>query len=289
MDSNDIIKEIVKANATDFYRDSAQPSVRVLGKSLAQCVSLLASPVGQMAEIFEKNICKYLNKLDRSDENNLIPPDVRIAVPILEKMRYIEEEKVADYYAEILATASQKDQKGKVILSFIEILNRVTADEIKILEYINSYENKVDISSISDNERKKIAVKDNYLMLKGSLPVLDIKLKSKNEYGYLGMQTITKNFNIIDEKIKLNNPQSISIYLDNLFSLGLIEKPYGISFSISAIYDHLKEHPEIEKLYEQLQFTPEKEVKLEKGRINITDLCKNLLDICQDKDNRNYV
>jgi len=43
------VKEIVKANATAVYEDSAQPSVRVLGKTLAQCTSLFATPVGRMA------------------------------------------------------------------------------------------------------------------------------------------------------------------------------------------------------------------------------------------------
>lgn len=115
-DSFEIIKEITKANAEALYEDAAKPSIRVVGKSLAQCVALFSRPVGRMAEIFEKNIHRYLDKLEGIKEEDLIEPNTRILVPILEKMRFTDEEKVADYYAEILATASKKNIQIKLWL-----------------------------------------------------------------------------------------------------------------------------------------------------------------------------
>jgi len=53
MESEDIVKEIVKANASEAYRDAAKPAVRVLGNTLARCVSLFATPVGRIASILE--------------------------------------------------------------------------------------------------------------------------------------------------------------------------------------------------------------------------------------------
>jgi hypothetical protein len=50
----EIISEIVKANAEALYSDAAKPAIRVIGKSLAQCASLFATPIGRMASIFEK-------------------------------------------------------------------------------------------------------------------------------------------------------------------------------------------------------------------------------------------
>ena len=283
MEPEDIVKEIVKANATEAYKDSAQPAVRVLGKSLAQCISLFATPMGRMAEIFEKNIHRYLDKLDGIDEDQLIEPDTRVVVPILEKLRYIEDEKVADYYTEILASASRKDQKGRVALSYIEILNRVTADELKILEYINSTKNKIDISGISKEEKTKYNIIENikFINLIGSLPVLDVKLLTEKEAGFGGYRLIMKNFNILSKKISLDNPDNINSYLDNLISLGLLHKPFGEYLALKPIYNHLKNHPKIILLNKQLGNG--QKLDLDEKKIELTDLCKNMLALCHKR------
>jgi len=105
---NEVIKEIVSANAEAMYNDAAQPSVRVVGKALAQCVSLFVTPAGKVAEILEKNLNKYIDKLGKLKEEEIVSPNTRILVPILERMRYTDDELVSDYYAQILATASTR-------------------------------------------------------------------------------------------------------------------------------------------------------------------------------------
>jgi len=281
--NEDIVKEIIKANATEVYKDSTQPAVRVLGTSLAQCVSLFATPIGRMALIFEKNIHKFLNKLDGMDDGQLVEPDTRIIVPILEKLRYIEDEKVSDYYTEILAAASKKDQEKLVSLSYIEILNRVTADELMILEYINSEENKIDISSLTQEDRDKYKLNEgpDFLSIKGVLPVVDVRLPIKKDAGYSGYTLLIKNFNVIDEKIKLNNYENINSYLDNLISLGLLHKPFGESLAIKPIYNHLKNHKKV-SLFEPVNG---EKLDFNESRIDVTDLCKNLLNLCQKNEN----
>jgi len=147
-----VIKEIVKANATAVYQDAAQPSIRVVGKTLAQCTSLFTTPIGRIAQIFEKNLHKYIDRLEGLKEHEITSPDTRILVPILERLRYTDDEVVSDYYAQILATASTTEHAKKVSVAFIEILNRLCADELRILEFINSSENKLLISK-EDGEK----------------------------------------------------------------------------------------------------------------------------------------
>src|SRR3989344_1290827 len=202
------IKEIAKANATAVYQDAAQPSIRVVGKTLAQCISLFATPVGRIAEIFEKNLHKYIDKLEGLKENELVSPDTRILVPILERLIYTDDEMVSDYYAQILATASTAEHAKKVSVAFIEILNRLCADELKILEFINSKENKLMLSK-SDGEKYRID-------LFGVLPVINVQINQK-EGGYV---VAVKNLSHLPEKVKLNSPENINMYLDNMFALG---------------------------------------------------------------------
>jgi hypothetical protein len=140
---------------------------------LGQCVSLFATPLGRTAHILEKNIHKYLDKLEGLTEDKLVSPNTRVLVPVLEKMRYTEDETVANYYAEILATASKKEHAHKVLITFIEILNRLSADEIKILEYINSPFNNISIPELTEAEIKQHGLSKDIrnVNITGSLPV----------------------------------------------------------------------------------------------------------------------
>lgn len=278
-DSLEIIKEIAKANAEALYKDAAKPSIRVIGKSLAQCAALFSRPVGRMAEIFEKNIHRYLDKLEGLDESMIVSPNIRVLVPILEKMRFTDEDKVADYYAEILATASKKEHSSKVLVTFIEILNRLTADEIKILEYINSTSNIVEIPELTDAEVTDHGLpKDTKLLsITGSFPISDIRRSIEGQTGY---RVLKKNLSYFTEKIKFDSPENIDSYIDNMISLGLIEKKHNFKFAIDKIYHRHGNHPDFLKFKLEAESDPKIKITLEHGRIDITDLGNKLLALC---------
>ena len=273
--------EIVKANTTALYQDAAQPSVRVVGKALAQCTSLFVTPIGRMAGIFEKNIQRYLDKLDDLTEDKIVPPDTRILVPVLEKMRFTSEEKVAEYYAEILATASKKETADKVMITFIEILNRITADEIRILEFISSPNNFVIVENFTETELTSYGLPKNIskLTLTGSLPVVDVNLHTTSKTGF---RTLVDNFNYLREKVSLDYPNNLEAYLDNMISLGLLEREFSKTFAIKKIYDCFEKHDAIEKMKKGLK--QNQSIELEKGRIDITNLGRKLLILCSTKD-----
>lgn len=273
------VKEIVRANATAVYKDSLQPSIRVLGKPLAQCVSLFATPVGRMAEIFEKNIQRYIDKLDNLSEKDIVAPNTRVLVPILEKMRFIDDEKVAEYYAEILATASKKEHANKVMVTFIEILDRLTADEIKILEYVNSPLNEVEAPELDESEAANhgLSKGDKLFNISGSFPVLDIKRQTESQTGYIMLR---RNFNNLIDLVSLSTPENIDSYIDNMISLGLIERKHSWRFAVKKIYFNLENHPIILQMKEEEQRNSKIKINLEQGRIDITNLGLKLLSLC---------
>jgi len=259
------VKEIVKANAAAVYEDAAQPSVRVVGKTLAQCISLFASPVGRTAEIFEKNIHKYLDKLEGLEEDDVVSPDTRILVPILERLRYTDDEMVADYYAQILATASMKEQAKKVSVAFIEILNRLCADELKILEFINSDENKLEI--LGEDGRRYLT------QFPGVLPVINVHINQK-EGGYT---VAIKNLSYLIEQVELNSPDNFNMYLDNMFALGILLKPAMVKVHDDNIYKLLKESPIIKQL--EVALADGQSVSYAESSIETTELGKQLLSV----------
>lgn len=259
------VKEIVKANYTAVYQDAAQPSIRVVGKTLAQCISLFATPVGRIADIFEKNLLKYINKLEGLKEDELVSPNTRILVPILERLRYTDDEMVSDYYAQILATASMVEHAKKVSVAFIEILNRLCADELKIMEFLNSTENYLVISS-DDGEQYTTH-------FPGLLPVIDVHINQQSG-GYI---VVIKNLSYLSEKVELNFPENINMYLDNMFALGLLLKPAMVKAHDNNIYSLLKKSPLIQGIESQL--IDGQTIGYSEAKIETTELGKQLLRV----------
>jgi hypothetical protein len=265
------VKEIVKANSTALYKDAAQPSVRVVGKALAQCASLFATPVGRTAEIFEKNLHRYIDKLEGLSEDQIIAPNTRILVPILEKLRYTDDEMVADYYTQILATASTPESAKSVSVAFIEILNRLCADELKMLEFINSNENSVLVSN--ENETSYI------INCNGVLPVVNVHINQKDG-GYV---VAIKNLSYLLDKVTLEYPNNYNMYMDNMFALGLLLKPAMIHAQDINIYTTIKQNQIINEL--ELQLTEGQSIDYAKARIETTDLGKQLLKVGSKHEN----
>ena len=259
------VKEIAKANATAVYQDAAQPSIRVVGKTLAQCTSLFATPVGRIAEIFEKNLHKYIDKLEGLKENELVSPDTRILVPILERLRYTDDEMVSDYYAQILATASTAEHAKKVSVAFIEILNRLCADELKILEFLNSNDNNLVIPKEDGKQ---------YLThFPGVLPVINVHINQKTG----GYTVAIKNLSYLSEKVTLNSPENINMYLDNMFALGLLLKPAMVRAHDESIYNLLKKSPLIKEI--EAQLVEGQTIGYAEARIETTELGTQLLRV----------
>jgi len=259
------IKDIVKANAAAVYEDAAQPAVRVVGKALAQCTSLFATPAGRIAEIFEKNLHRYLDKLDGLQENQIVSPNTRILVPILEKLRYTDDDMVADYYAQILATASTPEGAKSVSVAFIEILNRLCADELKILEFINSNQN---IVTVTNPEGATYSIN-----CKGVLPVMNVHIVQKDG-GYI---VAIKNLNYMLGRLGLDSPENYNMYLDNMFALGLLLKPAMVRAKDDNIYTFLKEDLTIKTVESQL--SEGQSIEYGESRIETTDLGKQLLSV----------
>lgn len=218
-----------------------------------------------MAEIFEKNLHRYLDKLEGLDEGQIIPPDTRFLVPILEKLRYTDDEIVADYYAQILATASMPETAKSVSVTFIEILNRLCADELKILEFINSNKNIITLTN-----EDGVAYRTN---CNGVLPVLNVHIVDQGGGYHVGI----KNLSYLLDQLKLEVSSNYNLYLDKMTALGLIIKPAMISFHDNNIYKLLKQNPSINKLEQKI--SAEQKIDYSEGRIETTDLGKGLLSV----------
>ena len=191
-------------------------------------------------------------------------------VPILEKLRYTDDDMVADYYAEILATASRPEGKKLVSVSFIEILNRLCADELKILEFINSSANAL---LLEDQEGGKYKAE-----FKGVLPVVNVHVVQRGG-GYI---VAVKNLTYLPQMIEMDSSTNFNMYLDNMSALGLVLKPAMISAHDKNIYKYIKKHPIISKVESQLG--EGQSIDYSEARFELTELGRQLLSIASKND-----
>lgn len=169
------------------------------------------------------------------------------------------------------------------MVTFIEILNRLSADEIKILEYMNSPINQVPLPELTEDDVTKygLTLDTKIVNITGSLPIIDLKREISGQTGYL---IVKKNFNYLEEKIKLDATNNIDFYIDNMISLGLIKKEPNFMFANDKIYHCLENHVKIINIKKEFELIPNFKINFVKGRIDMTDLGNKLLSLCSHKN-----
>ena len=112
------VKDVIDAatgllKAAPIYDDAIQPAAKEIGKSLetvAKAVNVALSPVSalvwgydQIEEFVSTNVAEKLKKIPNE---RIITPDIMIAGPTLEALRYAgHKETLREMYANLLATS----------------------------------------------------------------------------------------------------------------------------------------------------------------------------------------
>jgi len=274
----------------EIYKDAAQPAVRTAGKAIGSVAELTFSPIGRCAEIFSKNISNFLDKFDSANEEDIVPPKPNIAVPIFQKLFYTEEEELAELYTELLKKSCLKSSKDKVLPSYVDIISRLTPDEVKIIDYLfrEKYVINVppELSSVFFPEffpemKKEIvdAPKTTNSVLPypiERLPFLEISKQHTSTNEYI---IIARYFTDIINRVNLANPDNIELYLDNLEAMGIFETDKRRQIIPVQVYDHL-EKSEIIRNHETSIKAQGHRIVLKKGLIQFTSLGTAFIRAC---------
>lgn len=248
----------------EAYKDLAQPAGRILGDVLGKVASLALEPVGALADIGKANLMRFVKKLEkeeRENPENIIPTKPSVAVPILEKMRYNDEDALAEAYAELLKNSCLKDRQAKVLPAYSEILARLSPDEVKILDCINS-------GGVSYRLHGKSVWYDGF-------PFVEIRNKSKHAREWL---TVESHFNDLDQRVILSNSENMGTYIDNLIALRIFSVDHGVEYKPVSIYENLER--DASRLYQSKIEQVGRVMDLNRGAISLTNLAKSFLAMC---------
>jgi len=212
--------EEIKAAVEVFkvaYEDAFQPLAKQVGKAggtLGKAVNIALDPARAVIwgydEIKGFVTSKVTGKLENRQvkPEDIVTPDPDIAVPSIEALRYT---KLKEEFANLLASAMDKNNSGEIHPSFVDILKQMSPDEAKILRYLSSQLGPFPFAVLrhyTDVKRGKFKPLDDY-------------------YG-----TVATDANC-------NFPVNLNTYMTNLFRLRLLEKVDVIRLSDENEYRQL--------------------------------------------------
>lgn len=276
---------------TEVYKDCAQPTVRIIGQSVGEIAGLVFVPLGKCASIAKNNLMRFVEKLEKAQKENpenIVPAKPSVAVPILQKMIYTEEESLAEAYAELLKNSCMKDRQPKVLPSYSTILSNLTPDEVKILDFVNSTRNfyMVPLQDMPEyqTEEGKLQLAQHRMSIPNptasvyfdGIPCFEIR--NQRTQNATEWWTMAEHFNNLDKRVTLSNPENIDVYIENLQRLGMFSIRTDIVFKPVTVYKDLEN--EANRRYKEIIEQQGGVMRLIKGQIRLTPLAKSFLAMC---------
>jgi hypothetical protein len=204
--------------AVPVYQDTLQPAAKQVGQSLevvAKTVNIALAPIKVLVWGYEKIeefiTTRVTEKLKNVPEEKITTPPPQVAGPAVEALRYAGHDlNLRELYANLLASAMNKDTIHKAHPGFVEVIKNLSSDEAVLL--------KVFISNTQ-------------------YPLLDIKATLKDGSGY---NIMSSNYSHLSKLVSLARPDLVPTYLNNLCRLGILEIPAMVHISTPNTYEALE-------------------------------------------------
>ena len=258
MDSK--IVDLVKATPNilgQVYGDLAQPGVKAVGNALGTVLEFSTSfllPLKLLNEKFKLNFANrlddYKTKLEQIPEEKRCEVHPQVGTPIIEKLSYTTNEEIADLFTTLLANASNIDMVNTAHPSFVNMIERMSPDEARLLKYLKGRD-----------DIQYCTFKGNVLERNGFITLLD--------YATL-----------LEDEVEFSFPQNISAYLVNFVGLGILKDMHGQFRRDKTIYNKIREEyhlKELEKEYVPKNF---KSISVDESFFLVTDFGKLFIKAC---------
>ena len=255
------IQEILEvlSKIPNIYSDLAQPSVKKIGEALETVfdyAGTLLLPLKLKSEKnkvnFEKRLNEYKIKIENIADEKICKVSPEIGVPIIDKLTYITDDDIADLFTTLLAKASSIDTINQAHPGFVQLLDRLSGDEAKIIKCLNHNIGFIPFINIHGN------------IISGS-----------------GYHILAERLTDLPFITKLIFPNNILAYYSNFIGMGIFEVPFGEYKTDDDLYKSILSHHNLsdyDSIYnKQKKF---KDIELNKGYFNITNYGKLFIKAC---------
>lgn len=237
--------ESIGDTAKEIYSDCLKPTAQATG----QLLSLAPRGIRALLSPFEKWIINkeaaltetsqlVSKKLSSVSPEKIVSPEPYIAIPSLQALSYsIDNSDLRELFANLIASAMNKDTKDQAHPAFIEIIKQLSPLEAKILK-------KTDI--LSDlTPLCIISLKDNS----------ECPEKKDDIFQEIPIGIVVVNHFVLFEEFEYENSE-INIFsaaIDNFIRLGLSHIPYDSTIIDASLYNKFPQYVQKNNLFEYLK------------------------------------
>jgi hypothetical protein len=281
----------------EVYNDLLSPGFKKSGEALGTLMEFGTIPVlpikllnAKAKYYFEKHIDRYEKKLKEVKSEPVIEVPEYVGLPILEKFTYLNDEYLSEAFINLLVKASFNSSVGLAHPKFLSILDTLSSDEAKILAHISSKERIPFIDIIM--ERIPVQpIRLNHISQEEYKKVYDIAHAISQKIDNYSNITAAFNLTIFEKEIKLQFPDKIQLYLENLEFNGLIKFYRDYSFESekkeylkmeNAIYkDTINDYKKIaEEITEEVQNGYAQRIEVKRGFFEFTEIGRQFVKAC---------
>ena len=147
-ESLEIAKAVAKEVAKEVYKDGLKGTVVQSGEILESVVGLFNNvvfyPVKKANALFKYKLDDFKNeledKLNSIPEDKLVEPDLMIAGPTLEALKYTyDKDELRNMYLNLLTSSMNRDTKEKTHPSYVEIIRQLTPLDAKVFNRLHQH------------------------------------------------------------------------------------------------------------------------------------------------------
>ena len=173
----EITKEVAKVVAKDVYNDGVKGTVVQTGEIIESVVGLFNNvvfyPVKKANALFKYKLEDFKNELEQKlssiPEEKLVEPDLMIAGPALEALKYTyDKDELRNMYLNLLTSSMNKDIKDKAHPSYVEIIRQLTPLDAKVfkrLQDLGQVASAHAILKIDNSNRVYSSTYPNYIVM----------------------------------------------------------------------------------------------------------------------------
>lgn len=247
------------AKSVPLYPDAIQPLAREIGKAaktLGEAVNLALEPLRALIWSYETIKERFLpivaHKLEGVPKERIVVPDLTVAGPAFEALRFTaHSEFLRELYANLLASAMDRETAHKAHPCFVDIIRQMSPDEARIVRLLAGRHVSPLLSVIAQNKDPK---KGYTLQL---------------EY-----------FSLLAEEAHCAYPELLPTYLSDLCRLGLAQIPETIFSTEEGIYEALENHAAVKQAIARIEGMEDRTPQTEKRALIVTALGMQFCDAC---------
>ena len=252
------ILDQTKGVAVELYKDVVRPMAKPVGEILGFLPRTLKLALSGWEkwlingeETIKLTAESVKEKIKAIPEEKLVEPEPYVAIPAMQQLSYcVNNEELRELYANLLVSSMNADKKWQVHPAFVDIIKQLTPDEAKFIRNLQPFVSHYNA-------------------------LVDVRI----EYDQNGSgRTIISNFTNVGLD-KIDCPQNIGSYIDNLERLKLICIPPTMSLTNKDLYEPLKTHYLLTNSLPK-QLGPNQKICYDYKVFNLTNFGFDFVNIC---------